>query len=68
MRVSTALRLRDYADDAFQCGDYSRILRRAEWGSAIVLRSWKSRRRIDQGGAPAACADISPMWLVCATV
>src|ERR1700683_2264901 len=30
------LRLRDYAD-AFQCGDYSRILRRAEW--AIVLRA-----------------------------
>ena len=46
------LRLRDYADDAFQCGDYSRILLRAEWGSAIVLASRKSRRRIDQAARP----------------
>src|SRR5580704_16285689 len=62
------LRLRDYADDAFQCGDYSRILRRAEWGSAIVLWSRKSRRRIDQAARPPPAAGISPMWLVCATV
>jgi hypothetical protein len=54
------LRLRDYAD-AFQCGDYSRILRCTEWGSAIVLRS----RRIDQAARPPLRGHLANMVGVC---
>src|SRR5271169_6382818 len=42
-------RLRDYAD-AFQCGDYSRILRCTEWGPSDRFAEPEDR----SGGAPAA--------------
>ena len=54
------LRLRAYAD-AFQCGDYSRILRCTEWGSAIVLRS----RRTDQAARPPLRGQLANMVGVC---
>jgi hypothetical protein len=57
-------RLRNYTD-AFQCGDYSMILRRAEWGSAIVLRSRKSRRKIDQAARSPLRGHLASVVVVC---
>jgi hypothetical protein len=50
------LRLRGYADYAFQCGDYSRILRRAEWGLSDRFAEPEVAPEDGSGGAPAVCA------------